>query len=184
MDNGESSSRRFLDGDNEAFGEIVEAYKDSLIFFINRYVHNFAVAEELAQDVFVEILMHKRRYNFKNSLKTYIFTIGRNLAVSYIRKRSRKSEYASEFIENEQDILLLEDEFIKKEQERELHEALGRIAEDYATALHLIYFEGMSYGQVGKIMKKNKKQVENIVYRAKKALKKEMEKEDGVNEDE
>ncbi len=182
MDNGESSYRRFLDGDSNAFGEIVETYKDSLIFFINRYVHNFAVAEELAQDVFVEILMHKRRYNFKNSLKTYIFTIGRNLAVSYVRKCSRRPEYAFEFIENEQDVLLLEDEFIKKEQERKLHEALGRIADDYSTALHLIYFEGMSYEQVGKVMKKNKKQVENIVYRAKKALKNEMEKEDGLNE--
>ncbi|MBR6785244.1 MAG: sigma-70 family RNA polymerase sigma factor [Clostridia bacterium] len=177
MDNGESSYRRFLDGDNNAFGEVVDIYKDSLIFFINRYVHNFAVAEELAQDVFVELLLHKRRYNFKTSLKTYIFTIGRNLAVSYIRKCARRPECAYEYIENEQDVAMLEDEFIKKEQARELHEALGSIAEDYSTALHLIYFEGMSYEQVGKVMKKNKKQVENIVYRAKKALRKELEKE-------
>lgn len=184
MDNGESSYRRFLEGDSNAFGEIVEAYKDSLIFFINRYVRNFAVAEELAQDVFVEVLMHKRRYNFKTSLKTYIFTIGRNLAVSYIRKCSRRPECAYEFIENERDTALLEDEFIRKEQERRLHEALGRLAPDYSTALHLIYFEGMSYEQVGKVMKKNKKQVENIVYRAKKALKKEMEKEVALYENE
>ena len=176
MDNGESSYRRFLDGDNNAFGEIVDIYKD------NRYVHNFAVAEELAQDVFVELLLHKRRYNFKTSLKTYIFTIGRNLAVSYVRKCARKPECAYEFIENEQDISVLEDEFIKKEQARELHEALNSIAEDYSTALHLIYFEGMSYEQVGRVMKKNKKQVENIVYRAKKALKKELEKEVCLNE--
>ena len=177
MGNGESSYRRFLEGDNGAFAEIVEAYKDSLIFFINRYVHNFAVAEELAQDVFVELLLHKRRYNFKTSLKTYIFTIGRNLAVSYIRKCNRRPECTYEFIEDEQDVALLEDEFLKKEQARELHEALETIAEDYSTALHLIYFEGMSYEQVGKVMKKNKKQVENIVYRAKKALRKELEKE-------
>ena len=177
MDNGESSYRRFLDGDDSAFGEIVAVYKDNLIFFINRYVKNFAVAEELAQDVFVELLMHKRRYNFRTSLKTYIFTIGRNLAVSYIRKCSRKPECAYEFIENEQDITALEDEFIREEEKRELHEALGRISDDYSTALHLIYFEGMSYEQVGRVMKKNKKQVENIVYRAKKALRKEIEKE-------
>ena len=182
MDNGESSYRRFLEGDDNAFGEIVELHKDSLIFFINRYVRNFAVAEELAQDVFVELLLHKRRYNFKTSLKTYIFTIGRNLAVSYVRKCARKPECAYEFIENEQDIAVLEDEFIKKEQARELHEALNSIAEDYSTALHLIYFEGMSYEQVGRVMKKNKKQVENIVYRAKKALKKELEKEVCLNE--
>ncbi len=184
MDNGESSYRRFLDGDENAFGEIVAAHKDNLIFFINRYVHNIAVAEELAQDVFVELLIHKRRYNFKTSLKTYIFTIGRNLAVSYVRKCARRPECAYEFIENEQDSVRLEDEFIKKEQERELHEALGRIADGYSTALHLIYFEGMSYEQVGRVMKKNKKQVENIVYRAKKALRKELEKEASLHEDE
>lgn len=177
MDNGESSYRRFLDGDDSAFGEVVAVYKDNLIFFINRYVKNFAVAEELAQDVFVELLMHKRRYNFRTSLKTYIFTIGRNLAVSYIRKCSRKPECAYEFIENERDTTALEDEFIREEEKRELHEALGRISDDYSTALHLIYFEGMSYEQVGRVMKKNKKQVENIVYRAKKALRKEIEKE-------
>ncbi len=177
MDNGESSYRRFLDGDEKAFGEIVAAYKDNLIFFINRYVHNLAVSEELVQDVFVELLMHKRRYNFKTSLKTYIFTIGRNLAVSYIRKCARRPECAYEFIEDKQDYIQLEDEFLKKEQAKELHEALGKIHEDYSTALHLIYFENMSYEQVGKVMKKNKKQVENIVYRAKKALRKELEKE-------
>ncbi len=177
MDNGESSYRRFLDGDDNAFSEIVADYKDSLIFFINRYVNNFAVAEELAQDVFVELLIHKRRYNFKTSLKTYIFTIGRNLAVSYVRKCARKPEYSYEFIENEQDRRVLEDEFIREEEKRELHEALGRIPEDYSTALHLIYFEGMSNEQVGSVMKKNKKQVENIVYRAKKALRRELEKE-------
>ena len=177
MDNGESSYRRFLDGDENAFSEIVTAYKDSLIFFINRYVNNFAVAEELAQDVFVELLIHKKRFNFKASLKTYIFTIGRNLAVSYVRKCARKPECAYEFIENEQDRAMLEDEFIREEEKRELHEALGRIPEDYSTVLHLIYFEGMSNEQVCAVMKKNKKQVENIVYRAKKALRKELEKE-------
>ena len=177
MDNGESSYRRFLDGDGDAFGEIVAIYKDNLIFFINRYVHNIAVAEELAQDVFVEILLHKRRYNFKASLKTYIFTIGRNLAVSYVRKCARKPECAYEFIENEQDAVSLEDEFLKEEEKRRLHEALGTIADDYSTALHLVYFEGMSNEQVGRVMKKNKKQVENILYRAKKALRKELEKE-------
>ncbi|MBQ4626237.1 MAG: RNA polymerase subunit sigma-24, partial [Clostridia bacterium] len=74
MDNGESSYRRFLDGDEKAFSEIMDMHKNNLIFFINRYVCNVSVAEELAADVFAELLIHKRRYNFKTSLKTYIFT--------------------------------------------------------------------------------------------------------------
>ena len=72
---------------------------------------------------------------------------------------------------------ILEDEFIRKERERELHEALGRLHEDYRTVLHLIYFEDMSYEQAGRIMKKNIKQIENLAYRARISLRKELEKE-------
>ncbi len=177
MDNGESSYRRFLDGDERAFGELLDMYSENLIFFINRYVGNVAIAQELSEDVFVDLIIHKRRYNFKTSLKTYIFTIARNKAVSYVRRCARRPEYAYEYIENEADRKSIEDEFIKKERELELHRALSLLNEDYRTVLHLIYFEDMSYEQAGSVMKKNRKQIENLVYRAKQALKKELEKE-------
>ncbi len=177
MDNGESSYRRFLDGDETAFGEILDMYSENLIFFINRYVNNISVSQELSEDVFVEILLHKKRYNFKTSLKTYLFTIGRNKAVSYLRRCSRKPEYAYEYIENEADRKNIEDDFIKKEQERELHEALNRLNDDYKTVLHLIYFEEMSNNEAASVMKKSKKQIENLLYRAKQALRKELESE-------
>ena len=177
MDNGESSYRRFLDGDEKAFGEILDMYSENLIFFINRYVNNISVAQELSEDVFVEVLLHKRRYNFKTSLKTYLFTIGRNKAVSYVRRCARKPEYAYEYIENEADRKNLEDEFIKREQERALHEAIEKLNEDYKTVLHLVYFENMSNNEAAKVMKKSKKQIENLLYRAKQVLKKELESE-------
>ncbi|MEE1139013.1 MAG: sigma-70 family RNA polymerase sigma factor [Acutalibacteraceae bacterium] len=177
MDNGESSYRRFLDGDESAFGEILDMYSENLIFFINRYVNNVAVAQELSEDVFVEILLHKRRYNFKTSLKTYLFTIGRNKAVSYLRRCVRRPECAYEYIENESDRRNIEDEFIKKERERELHRAINTLNDDYKTVLHLIYFENMNYEQTAAVMKKNRKQIENLAYRARQALKKELERE-------
>ena len=177
MDNGESSYRRFLDGAEKAFREILDLYSENLIFFINRYVNNISIAQELSEDVFVEILLHKKRYNFKTSLKTYLFTIGRNKAVSYLRRCARRPEYAFEYIENEADRKNLEDEFIKKEQVRKLHEAIENLNEDYKTALHLIYFENMSTDDTAAIMKKNRKQIENILYRAKLALRKELESE-------
>ncbi len=175
MDNGESSYPRFLDGDESAFREIVDMHSENLIFFINRYVNNIPVAQELSEDVFVEILIHKRRYNFKTSLKTYLFAIGHNKAVSYVRRCARRPEYAYEYIENEADRKNLEDEFIRKEQERELHEALGRLKSEYRTVLHLVYFENMSNEEAGSVMKKNRKQIENLLYRAKQALRKELE---------
>ena len=65
MDNGESSYRRFLDGDNDAFGEILDLYRENLIFFINRTVNDLAVAEDIAADSFAELIIHKRRFGFK-----------------------------------------------------------------------------------------------------------------------
>lgn len=177
MDNGESSYRRFLDGDESAFGEILDMYSENLIFFINRYVGNVAIAQELSEDVFVDLIIYKKRYNFKSSLKTYVFAIARNKAVSYVRRCARKPEYAYEYIEEESDRRSIEDEFLKKEQERALHEALERLNEDYKTVLHLIYFEDMSNEDAAKVMNKNKKQIENLLYRAKQALKNELESE-------
>lgn len=64
MDNGVSSYRRFLEGEKSAFSELLDLYRDNLIFFINRTIHNLHVAEELAADCFVELLIHPKRYNF------------------------------------------------------------------------------------------------------------------------
>lgn len=99
------------------------------------YVHNIPIAQELSQDVFAEFLIHKRRYNFKTSSKTYIFTIARNKAVDYIRRYSINPECAYEYIESESDRLNLEDEFIKRERERELHRAIDKLNEDYKAVL-------------------------------------------------
>lgn len=52
MDNGASSYRRFLDGDESAFNEIMEELFRSLVFFINGYVHDIHAAEDIAIDAF------------------------------------------------------------------------------------------------------------------------------------
>jgi len=183
VDNGASSYRRFLEGDEDAFGEIIDLYREGLIFFINRFVHNISVAEELSEDVFLELLIHKHRYNFKNSLKTYLYAIGRHKALDYIRKLARRDEVpldesvyaaqASDFDEN----------FLTGERSRQLHEAIDSLNGDYRTVLHLLYFEDMSAEQAGKVMSKNRKQVENLAYRAKNALRIALEKEGFCYED-
>ena len=89
MDKGAESYRRFLDGDDDALGEIVDLYREGLILFIYKYVANLADAEDLAEDVFVELIVNPQRYGFRSSLKTYIFTLGRNKAVDFVRKQSR-----------------------------------------------------------------------------------------------
>lgn len=170
MDKGADSYRRFLDGDRDAFGEIVELYRENLIFFICRYVNDLDTAEDLAEDVFVELLVHPERFEQKSSLKTYLFAIARNKAVDWLRKHKRMQLAPIEDAGEIADLMTLEESVAKSEQEKRLSEALNSIKEEYRTALHLVYLEDMSYDDAGKIMKKNRKQVENLVFRGKKAL--------------
>ena len=87
MDNGASSYRRFLDGDENAFGELMKELFHGLVFFINGFVHDPHAAEDIAIDVFSDLVVHKHRYNFKVSLKTYLYMLGRSRALDYLRHR-------------------------------------------------------------------------------------------------
>ena len=85
MDNGASSYRRFLDGDESAFNDIMKELFHGLVFFIDRYVHDTHAAEDIAIDTFSDLIVHKHRYNFKVTLKTYLYMIGRTHAIDYIK---------------------------------------------------------------------------------------------------
>ena len=73
-------------------------------------------------------------------------------------------------------------EIEKNEQKAIVNKALNTLKDDYRTALHLVYFEELSYSDAAKIMKKSAKQVENILYRARIALKTALKKEGFVYE--
>ena len=92
MDNGASSYRRFLAGDNDGLAEIVREYSDGLIFYINSFVRNISTAEEIMEDVFVEIALKKPKFSGKSSFKTWLYTIARNISIDSLKKKSRYSD--------------------------------------------------------------------------------------------
>ena len=168
MDSGESSYRRYLDGDQTAFDDIMRLYRNSLTFFINRFVRDMDAAEDLAIDTFMYLIVHRYRYNFKTSLKTYLFMIGRSRALDYIKHRKVITEVELSQAENElpqsptlEEIILLDD------RKQALNRALCQLPADMQTVVHLVYFEDLSYEDAAKVMKKNRKQVANLLYRAK-----------------
>ena len=163
--------RRFLDGDQTAFAEIIEAYRDPVTFFIQRYVHDICIAEDLAADVFMQLVVSPQKYNFKSSLKTYLFVMARSRALDYLRRQKRHPsvplEDAAEALADTQD---LEEHVLRNEEKRRLHEAIGQLPEPQQIAVHLVYFEDYSYDDAARIMKKTRKQIDNLLYRAKQAL--------------
>lgn len=172
MDNGACSYRRFLSGDEAAFDEILDLYKDSLIFFLCRFVESVATAEEIAADTFALLITKPDKYDFSVSLKTWLFTVGRNRALDHLRRQNRRRivplEEAVALPGSEEDDP--ETLFLQKERDRALHRALSRLKADYRLALHLVYFENLSYEEAGRVLRKSRKQIENLVYRGKNAL--------------
>ena len=184
MDNGAESYRRFLQGDDKAFVEIIRDYKDGLILYLNGFENNILTAEELTEDVFFKLVTKKPRFNEKSSFKTWLYSIGRNTAVDYLRRNSKQKEVSAEEIrETEDERLSLEQSYIKQERLLLIHRTLEKLKPEYKQVLWLVYFEDFSQKETAKIMKKSVHSVETLVYRARLALKAELEKGGFIYED-
>ena len=101
MDNGAGSYRRFLNGDDNGITEIIRDYKDGLMLFINRYVNNIHIAEELTEDTFFKLVTKKPKFTENNSFKTWLYTIGRNTALNYIKHNRNIAKTSLEELKKE-----------------------------------------------------------------------------------
>ena len=175
MDNGESSYRRYLDGDDNAFDDIQSMYFDRLTLFADRYLNDIAAAEDVAIDTLLQLIIHKRRYNFKTSLKTYLYTIAHNRAVNVLKARSRS--LSVEVAEDMADRLDLEQTVLDSERALRLNKALAELPKDMEKALYLVYFEQLSYKDTAKVLGCKEKKVDNLLSRGKAIIKSTLEKE-------
>ena len=178
MDIDINSYERYLDGDDSAFADIVREYADGLMLYINSFTRNIHVAEELTEEVFFKLAVKKPHFRNQSSFKTWLYAIGRNTAFDYLRK---ESNYAVTNIEEHKDMQEEEESveqlYLKEEQKVRLLTCLNTLKPEYAQVLYLVFFEGFDNAQTSRIMKKSKRQTENLIYRAKAALKSKLEKE-------
>ena len=171
MDNGAGSYRRFLDGDVSGFVEIVRDYKDGLILYLDSLVRNISAAEELAEDTFVKLGIKKPRFKQKSSFRTWLYAIGRNVAIDYMRKQARLSTVSVDECAEPADIESLENAYIREERKIVIHRAMNKLKPEYRQVLWLRYFEGFSAKEAALIMKKSTHNIETLTYRAKLSLK-------------
>src|SRR5205809_7457421 len=80
---------RVKQGDRDAFGALVEKYKQPIMNLVYRTLSDATEAEDLAQHVFLQVFKSAHRYEVSAKFSTWIFTIARNLCLNEIRRRSR-----------------------------------------------------------------------------------------------
>lgn len=177
--------KEFLEGDINSFETLVINHKDNLIYFISRYTGgDIYIAEDIAQDVFAYIYVHKEKYNDNFLFKTYIFTLGKNKAIDYIRKVSRTQLMDLDNDSNELSSQMesLEDVIIKDEDKRHILTSIKKLRPDYERVIYLFAFEEMSYKEIAKVFGKTLPQVKVLIHRARKSLKSIMEEGVGRHE--
>ncbi len=176
MVNDADSYRRYLKGDDQGLVEIIERYHYGLTLFINTMVNNICLAEELTEECFFIIAINKPSYKDSGHFKTWLYSIAKHCTVDYIRHNSKVTYVPTDEALQLSDEVDIERNYIKEEQKAELHRALKKLRPEYRQVLYLVFFENFSTMEIGKIMKKNKKQIGNLLYRAKAALKSELER--------
>lgn len=178
LPNGESSYRRFLTGDDNGIVEIVRDYKDGLMLYLNSFVRNLTVAEELCEDTFVKLAVRRPHFRENSSFKTFLYTIGRNTAIDYLRKTHGNViaiEELSDTLNDDRESL--EQSYIREERKIAVHRAMETLKSEYQQVLWLTYFEELSNKETAAVMKKSVHNIETLVYRARNALKTALEKE-------
>lgn len=173
-------------GNEQAFKYLVENYQDRVYNTIIGIVHNEQDAEDVAQEVFIQV--YKSIYSFKGEsrLSTWIYRIATTRSLDLLRSRKSKKRFAfvqSLFSKNDELSIDPPDfnhpgiALEKKEDAKMLAKAISRLPENQRIAFTLNKLEDLSYQEVSDIMKTTVSAVESLLHRAKQNLRKELEKQ-------
>lgn len=177
MDNGADAYRTFLAGDDHGLEQLIELYKDSLIFFLMQYVRSADIAEELTEDTFVALVVKRPSFSENAKFRTWLFTIARNKALNFLhsaafRKNVPISEAEEVFLSGSPEQRLLE-----QERYCSLYDAMKRLPANQCEMIYLVYFEDMNVTQAASVIRKTQRQGNSILFRARQNLKAILEKE-------
>jgi RNA polymerase sigma-70 factor (ECF subfamily) len=177
-------ARAALD-DDQAFTELVRRYQSRVVHLVSRLLNDRQVSEDIAQEVFVRVHLHRKNYRTGSKFSTWLFTIAANLAKNEIRRRKRRRNWSSldEMEEKLKDASLqFADPRANKEEDLEreqlsgvVGQAITTLPERYRIALVLRDIEGLAYEEIGMALKIPGGTVRSRINRARLMLKKKLE---------
>ncbi|MBI9069771.1 MAG: RNA polymerase sigma factor [Salinivirgaceae bacterium] len=169
-------------GSEAAFRELVETYKNKVVNTCFGFVHNYEDADDIAQEVFIEVFKSIKYFKEDSSLSTWIYRIATNKSLDYLRKVKRQKRWSEltrlSLSSNESISNLLTDSKtpfdIMEDKERfaALNTAIDKLANNQKAAFTLHKYEELSYKEIADILDTSLSSVESLIHRAKKNLQK------------
>jgi RNA polymerase sigma-70 factor (ECF subfamily) len=152
----------FIEGDQQAFGELVDRYDNRLLNFVFRTVGDRERAQDLVQETFVRVYRHIERFDQSKKFSTWIYTIAGNLAKNELRNRSRNPLVLFQTIKKNwdadhrplewEDTKLKPDDLFRKRHVREkVEEAVKQLPEHHRIVFVLRELEGKTYEEIAEI---------------------------------
>jgi len=176
---------RVAEDDERAFTELVRRFQGRVTNLIARVLNDRECSDDLAQEVFVRVFVHRRNYRRGSKFTTWLFTIAANLAKNEIRRRVRKRNWFSldalQEMLNDSAIQLADPTEGQEPalQRAQLQEAVGRaiatVPEKYRVALVLRDIEGFAYEEIGQMLRIPGGTVRSRINRARSMLKRKLQ---------
>ena len=177
---------KIIAGDRKAFTAFYDKFQSQVFRTAFGYFHNTSDAEEIVQDVFVEVYRSARRFNNNSNLSTWLYRITVNKSLDKLRfqKSAKRFSFFSaiffdesnELRENIPDTTDHGQEADNKESEKIIHKAMDKLPDAQKTAFVLTQVEDLSGKEAAEIMNNTSKAVESLIQRAKANLRKELGK--------
>jgi RNA polymerase sigma-70 factor (ECF subfamily) len=166
-------------GNGEAFGLLVERYKGKVFSLAYGWTRNRAVADDLAQEIFIKAYFSLPKFKFKSEFGTWLYRIAVNHIKDYLRKNKiRQKEISLEEV-GERAIASENGDRLEEEQTGEkrreiVQTALERLPEKYRVILTLRDIQGLSYEEIARILRLSPGTVDSRLFRARKKLREKL----------
>ncbi len=162
-----------IDGDQDAFAELVYAYQDAVYNLCYRMLSDHVEAEDAAQEAFLRAYLNLRRYDVGRSFKTWLLSIASNYCIDRLRRR--RMQYVS--IDDPLPSLTLsssepepEDVAVFREQSRQIQGLLNELAPDYRAAVVLRYWYDYSYLEIADVLDTTESAIKSRLFRARQMI--------------
>jgi len=164
-------------GDESAFNYLVGKYHRSMISFLYRMVRSQAVAEELAQEVFLRVYRSRESYRAEAKFTTWLYRIATNLAVNYARDTRHERSAQNVYLDAPDaetgttpdvadDELTVEQRMVREERMAAIRLHVMALPERQRMAVLMHKYQGMDYRQIGDVLKLSESATKSLLFRA------------------
>jgi len=176
---------RVAAGDESGFTYLVEKYHRAMVHFLFRMVHNQAVAEELAQEVFLRVYRSRESYRAEAKFTTWLYRIATNLAVNHARdtKHERAAQNVYLDVPDEEtgatpevadDEPTVEQRLVRDERMAAIRKHVMALPERQRMSVLMHKYQGLDYKQIGEVLKLSESATKSLLFRAYQTLREKL----------